>query len=182
MLEKLCLTSAQATILAAAQARRNGSVTPLPEGFDTAKQKTQKVLKQLLANQLIEERTTRSANCAWRTDEAGRHYALRITEAGRGALDAEPTVANPSEIDEESGHNGDVAAKAPRGKLGAVLAAVREQEGAALDELVVLTGWQKHTVRACITRLRQTGFRIEMATTDRGKRYLAAPEATGAGQ
>lgn len=35
------------------------------------------------------------------------------------------------------------------------------EKGASLDQLGKSLGWQKHTVRAALTRLRQRGYRID---------------------
>ena len=64
--------------------------------------------------------------------------------------------------------------KRPTGKLGGVLNAVAATRGASLDELVELTGWQPHTARAALTRLRQRGFAVGLReTADRKAYYLA---------
>jgi hypothetical protein len=55
------------------------------------------------------------------------------------------------------------ARRHPGGKLGRVLAALRADAGATLSELVTLTGWQPHTTRAALTRLRQRGYALERA-------------------
>jgi hypothetical protein len=62
----------------------------------------------------------------------------------------------------------------PRGKLGHVLDAVAAESGASLDELVRLTGWQAHTTRAALTRLRQRGFEVGLRETDDRKAYHLA--------
>ena len=62
----------------------------------------------------------------------------------------------------------------PTGKLGHVLNAVAATRGASLDELVELTGWQPHTVRAALTRLRQRGFAVNLRETDDRKAYHLA--------
>lgn len=56
-------------------------------------------------------------------------------------------------------------------KLNQVLAAVRARSGASLSELVELTGWQPHSVRAVLTRLRHRGHAIERTQTRAGTRY-----------
>ena len=61
--------------------------------------------------------------------------------------------------------------KRPTGKLGRVLDAITAKRGASLDELVELTGWQPHTARAALTRLRQRGFQIGHRETDGRKAY-----------
>ncbi len=59
----------------------------------------------------------------------------------------------------------------PAGKLGQVLAAAASEAGATLDELVVLTGWQPHTARAALCRLRQRGFDLRLTTVGDRKAY-----------
>jgi DNA-binding MarR family transcriptional regulator len=64
--------------------------------------------------------------------------------------------------------------KHPTGKLGRVLNAVAATQGASLDELVELTGWQPHTARAALTRLRQRGFAVDLRETADRKAYHLA--------
>ena len=64
--------------------------------------------------------------------------------------------------------------KRPTGKLGRVLNAVAAMRGASLDELVELTGWQPHTARAALTRLRQRGFAVNLRETADRKAYHLA--------
>ena len=61
--------------------------------------------------------------------------------------------------------------KRPTGKLGDVLGAVAAKHGASLEELVELTGWQPHTARAALTRLRQRGFAVGLRQADGRKAY-----------
>ena len=50
----------------------------------------------------------------------------------------------------------------PGGKLGKILVAIGAANGATVEELVTLTGWQKHTTRAALTRLRQRGYPLQL--------------------
>jgi Protein of unknown function (DUF3489) len=59
----------------------------------------------------------------------------------------------------------------PAGKLGEVLTAVGAKLGATLVELVSLTGWQPHTARAALTRLRQRGFKVHLREAEGRKAY-----------
>ena len=59
----------------------------------------------------------------------------------------------------------------PRGKLGAVVAAISTETGATIAELGTLTGWQAHTARAALTRLRQRGFGVHLTDLDGRKAY-----------
>ncbi len=79
---------------------------------------------------------------------------------------AEPAAAAPT------------AAARPGGKLGQVLDAVAAEDGATLAELAALTGWQPHTTRAALTRLRRRGFLMVLSSADSAggrKAYRAVP-------
>ena len=70
------------------------------------------------------------------------------------------------------------AAARPGGKLGRVLDAVAAEDGATLAELAALTGWQPHTTRAALTRLRRRGFVLVLGSADSAgdrKAYRAVP-------
>lgn len=57
------------------------------------------------------------------------------------------------------------------GKLGQVAEAVAKTKGATLDELIATTGWQRHTIRAALTRLRQRGIDAQLSTVGGRKAY-----------
>ena len=59
----------------------------------------------------------------------------------------------------------------PKGKLGALLRAVEGEAGATTSELSSALGWQAHTTRAAITRLRQRGFEIALSEKDGRRAY-----------
>lgn len=48
----------------------------------------------------------------------------------------------------------------PGGKLGEIVRLMNCDSGTSLDEIMALTGWQRHTVRAALSRLRKRGFAI----------------------
>lgn len=73
------------------------------------------------------------------------------------------------------------------GKLGQLATAITAPAGATLEELMQATGWQAHTVRAAITRLRQRGLNCRLSIEQSRKAYRLdeADEplaATGTGQ
>ena len=51
-------------------------------------------------------------------------------------------------------------AERPGGKLGLILNRLGTKKGATADELVDATGWQRHSVRGALSRLRARGFAI----------------------
>ena len=176
MPSKSGITLSQNAILATASDRRHGHVLPLSDDIDAAAAKPSKLLKSMLAAGLIEERPTSSAKNAWHSDEQGKHTLLRITEAGRQALSehvAAEVLPAGAVVRVPPTHTEFDRPKPPGGKLGQVLAAVQSGAGASLGDLVALTGWLPHTVRASLTRLRQGGVPIELIQNDGQKRYSA---------
>ncbi len=53
-------------------------------------------------------------------------------------------------------------------KLDQILTATRGRHGATITELTAATGWQPHTVRAALTRLRQRGHHFERTQAKSG--------------
>ena len=67
------------------------------------------------------------------------------------------------------------AAKRPGGKRGLILDQLERSAGATIDELVVATGWQKHSVHGALSRLRSGGFAVCLESTVGRKAYRLAP-------
>jgi hypothetical protein len=65
------------------------------------------------------------------------------------------------------------SAARPESKTGKVIALLRRENGATLEELVALTGWQPHTARAALTGLKKKGYAIASEKTDGVRRYCA---------
>jgi len=59
----------------------------------------------------------------------------------------------------------------PNSKLESLLIATRARTGASMDDLTALTGWQPHSVRAALSRLRARGHVIHPTQTKSGTRY-----------
>lgn len=62
------------------------------------------------------------------------------------------------------------SAARPESKTGKVIALLRRENGATLEELVALTGWQPHTARAALTGLKK-GYSVASEKTDGVRRY-----------
>ncbi len=54
------------------------------------------------------------------------------------------------------------AVNRPGGKFGLILDRVEDKTGATLAELVDATGWQKRSVHGALSRLRTSGFAIDL--------------------
>ena len=68
---------------------------------------------------------------------------------------------------------------AAKTKKARVLALMRRKSGATLDQLAKATGWQVHSIRAAITRLRQAWCPIQRTGKGKTGRYRIsdAPKA-----
>lgn len=60
------------------------------------------------------------------------------------------------------------------GKLGKIAATVASDQGATMEELIAASGWQRHTIRAALSRLRKRGMPIILAERDGRKAYRVA--------
>ena len=81
----------------------------------------------------------------------------RSTKAGRGA------AATPARIDADEA----VHTRGPT-KQALIIGLLQRNEGAALGELVVATGWLPHTTRAALTRLRHAGHALDKSKDEEG--------------
>lgn len=141
------------TILTNAAGRDNRRVLPLPE-LKAPSVAVQKTITKLLANGLIEEISTS------RDDETdGNTTLIVITAAGLNAIGmADETVVSGHKPAKRATRRkvtlrGTKAAKrAPRARVGdtkqdAVIALLRRQQGASIEEMMAATDWQAHSVR-----------------------------------
>jgi hypothetical protein len=64
------------------------------------------------------------------------------------------------------------------GKLGVIAKAIGTPKGATLEQLEKKTGWQPHTVRAALSRLRKRGMAIVSAKSMAGRLIAPRPAPT----
>jgi hypothetical protein len=202
------LTADQRLLLATAMQRRDRLIALRSDGLRARGAVRQRLLAALLERGLVEERPTKDEALAWRRGEGGQHRALRLTAAGlteagataagedtevntviaarpaarrrsrRGAVPAAPDGGGEATTRQTSAASS-ASGQGPGGKLGQVLAAVGAPDGATLAELVELTGWQPHTTRAALTRLRQRGHGLHLDTSGVRKTYRLGPARQG---
>ncbi len=65
----------------------------------------------------------------------------------------------------------------PSTKIDTVRKLLSRPTGASIAQLQKTTGWQPHSVRAALTRLRQKGHAIERRNDPAGTRYRIATES-----
>jgi hypothetical protein len=175
------LSDTQTVLLAAAAARPDLSVLPAPETLRLKGVALQRTLQALLARGLIAEApmTGRTKRSKWAGPDADAadHRRLIITPAGLRAVGVESQLAGagtPDAVPEQRTHS-EAQRRRPGGKLGILLDAVSRPQGATLEELTAASSWLPHTARAAITRLRQRGFDVRIATMGTRRAYHLVP-------
>ena len=166
------LSDTQTIILSAAASRETRSMLPVPDSVKARGATLERTIAALVRRGFAVETIANATDAVWRTDPDGQRIGLTITDAGLAAIGVEPGAVP------ESGGGGVRPKRVrPSGKLGAILTAVAGPDGASLAELADAVGWQRHTTRAALTRLRQRGFDIRLETTDGRKAYHLADQA-----
>jgi hypothetical protein len=181
------LTVAQLLVLTTAAQRPDHMILPLPLTLKVRGATQQRLLASLLRAILVEELPVTDDALAWRHDESGERFGLRLTPDGLAAIRSNddsqaepstlPTPAVPATVETTSSSCADASVpevtrpSQPNGKLGTVLQAVSAEAGATLAELVALTGWLPHTTRAALTALRKRGFVVGLEEQQGRKAY-----------
>lgn len=148
-------------LLATAAQRKTGNLLPAPESIGHQASRMRKAIPGLLRRRLVEEVPVTDAGTAWREQE-GRPIGLVITDPGCKMIGA-GDIVTPS--DEGEVVPPVASLSPPASKITHVIALLSRKEGATLDELTDMTGWQPHSTRSALTGLRKKGLRVE-----RGKR------------
>ena len=161
------LSDTQLVILAAAAQRADHSLLPFPESLTIKGTALNKVVDTLCKRKLAEERRTINGAAEWRRDEDGRPLGLFTTNAGLLALGVEDTETKaPSQAAASMPRQRKTAAARPRGKARTaspasakrraapsqskqdlVIQMLRRQSGVSIDDIIVQTGPQPHSVR-----------------------------------
>ncbi len=184
------LTDTQLVLLSAASQREERYLTP-PAGARLGP--ARKAVAKLLEAGFVREVRARKNAPVWRRDEeTEQSFTLKLTAAGLKAIAAEADEdseeASPS--GERSGEGdfepqtvetqgpdpvGDaepdvVPAQpvAPRAgtKIACVIAMLKKDEGATIDEIIAATEWLPHTTRAALTGLRKRGCAVASDRSD----------------
>ena len=158
------LSDTQAVILSAAAQRDGHNALPLPPNLRGGA--AAKVVETMIAKGLIErvDANLRGSEPVWRETGDGQSVTLVATDAGLAAIGIEPEDANTApagatdaqteEPTPDTPTEPDPAPKArtPREgtKQAKLIEMLRTEGGATIEEIMVATGWQSHTVRGAI--------------------------------
>ena len=159
------LSKAQSAILSAACARGDGMVFPVTTSLKGGA--VGNVCKSLLKHGLIEEIEATDLNTVWRHDEERGPITLRATPLActvLGISDAsEPAEPAPEPVRRRSGT-----------KQEALIAMLKSEGGATIDEIVAATSWAGHTTRGFLSGAlkKKLGLTITSEKVDgRGRAY-----------
>src|SRR5271170_5017213 len=169
------LTDTQLVMLSAASQRDDRCLVASPNLRGGA---AQKVAAKFIAAGLAKEVRAEAGTPVWRREEqAGQSYSLKLTAASAKAIAIDDSSA-PDEGTEGGGQREHActmealiaqlagAPSAPRDgtKLAQVIELLQRGHGATIGDLIAVTGWLAHTMRAAMTGLRKRGYAV---TTDR---------------
>jgi hypothetical protein len=167
------LSDAQAVILSTACAREDGAVFPVTASLKGGA--VGNVCKSLLKQGLIEEIAATDLNTVWRHDEERGPITLRATPLAYSTLgitdehDETPPAETPTApVQRRKGT-----------KQETLIAMLRAEGGATIDEIVEATGWQPHTVRGAMSGAlkKKLGLTITSEKVEaRGRTYMIADD------
>ncbi len=169
------LSDAQAVILSAACAREDGAVFPVTTSLKGGA--VGNVCKSLLKKALIEEVGATDLNTVWRHDEDRGPVTLRATPLAYSTLG----IADEPEAAPEPNDTATPTPKPVRRRTGtkqeAVIAMLRADGGATIEDITAATNWASHTARGFLSGAlkKKLGLTITFEKVDgRGRVYRAA--------
>lgn len=169
------LSDAQAVILSTACARGDGSIFPVTASLKGGA--VGNVCKSLLKHGLIEETPATDFSTVYRHDEERGPLTLRATSLAYSILGITDNTGEPL-----GGPSQSIAATAPtRRRSGTkqevVIAMLRAEGGASIEEIMAATNWAGHTTRGFFSgALKQKlGLTITSEKVEgRGRCYMIA--------
>ena len=182
------ISDTQAIILSAAAQREDRIALPLPESLRGGA--AAKVVGAMLAKGFLEEfdADMRNGEPVWRETGDGHGVTLVATDAGLAAIGIETEDANiapagatdaPTEKpapDTATENEAAPKTRTPREgtKQAQLIAMLRAESGATIEEIVAATGWKSHTVRGAMAGALKKKLGLEVTSEkveDRGRVY-----------
>jgi len=160
------LSNTQTLILKAAAEREARIALPLPDSLRGGA--AAKVVGALLAKGLLEEvdADMHKNDPVWRESGDGHAVTLIATDAGLAAIGIEPEHAQAEFPKTPTLREGT--------KQATLIAMLSTSDGATIEEIIVATGWQSHTVRGAISGALKKKLGLEVTSEkieNRGRVY-----------
>jgi hypothetical protein len=160
------LTDAQRVVLSHASMQADGAVLPLPRSTRLNSGAVGVLLNSLLKQAFVRERPAGRDDISWREVDGGNRVTLVISDEGCEAigvdvigtgpardidqlapqLPAPVTVSAPPSLSPAS-----VAEPKAGTKLAMLIEALSQPSGATIEDLIVATGWQAHSIRGAMS-------------------------------
>jgi len=172
------LSDTQALILSAAAQRSERIALPLPANLRGGA--AAKVVAAMIAKNLLKEvdANLHTSEDIWRETGDGHGVTLVATDAGLAAIGIKPEAANTAPAgatdSPTEGPTPDTATKtdpAPKArtpregtKQATLIAMLRAETGATVEEIMAATGWQSHTVRGAMAGALKKKLGLEVAS------------------
>ncbi len=166
------LSDTQAVILSAACAREDGMLFPVTASIKGGA--VGNVCKSLLKRGLIEEVAATDLNTVWRHDEERGPITLRATPLAYGTLGITDDPEQQPDGQRDAATAPEPARRRSGTKQEAVIAMLRAESGATIDEIMAATNWAGHTTRGFLSGAlkKKLGLTITSEKVDgRGRVY-----------
>ena len=170
------LSDAQAVILSTACAREDGAVFPVTTGLKGGA--VGNVCKSLLKHRLIEEIPATDLNTVYRHDEERGPVTLRATPLAFTALGITDAPDTQGEDQPEPEAIPQPVRRRSGTKQAALIAMLRAEGGATIDEIVAALEWQPHTARGAMSGALKKKLGLTITSekvADRGRVYKIEP-------
>ena len=169
------LSDAQAVILSAACAREDAMVFPVTASLKGGA--VGNVCKSLLKRGLIEEVAATDLNTVWRHDEERGPITLRATPLAFSALRITDAPEEGPDEQREAASTPEPIRRRSGTKQEALIAMLRAEGGATIDEIAEALEWRAHTVRGAMAGAlkKKLGLTITSEKVEgRGRTYMIA--------
>jgi len=166
------LSDAQSVILSAACAREDGMVFPITASLKGGA--VGNVCKSLLKRGLIEEVAATDLNTVWRHDEERGPITLRATPLASSTLGITGEQEEQSDEPAATALAPEPSRRRTGTKQEAVIAMLRAEGGATIDEIVAATQWAPHTTRGFMAGALKKKLGLEVTSEKiegRGRAY-----------
>ena len=170
------LSDAQSLILSTACSREDGMVFPVTATLKGGA--VGNVCKSLLKRGLIEEAPATDLNTVWRHDEERGPITLRATPLAYSVLGITEDPEDQPDGPAATAAAIETSRRRSGTKQEVVIAMLRAEGGATIDEIMAATGWLSHTARGFMSGAlkKKLGLTIASEKVDgRGRCYKLPP-------
>lgn len=169
------LNNRQIALLSHAASRPQGNVLPLPEDMQMKGGGLAQMLKALERRGLVR----RQGDDVWAITRDGRATVADEVDNDKNSKQEDRVSPVATEdLDAGDAETDKTPRFRPATRQAQLLALLQREEGADIDEMVQLTGWQPHSVRAVLTGFRKRGVVVNRTKEGNGVNVYRASALT----